>query len=291
MPLKFNGAWRFIPPGDGRFINQSVPDRAVAEFIDLIMKVSTQGDRQSAIEHFKGYFCTSAGVPHSWSTSDSWAMTDLWTYAGQAASNAPLFIEAFYDACQTFRGNDEEAFAPDVEMINSILVKHDIGYAIRPPRLELREDSVPIVAVAEAPPTLAERAVEILHNSLNRSEELLAQNRSREAVQECLWLLETVVTAFRGRETQNEKVEGKYFNQIVKELRRANAGTSLERILDWMTALHGYLSSPTGGGVRHGLDLNEGVPIGDNDARLFCNLIRSYLSFLLVEHERLGRCR
>jgi hypothetical protein len=31
----------------------------------------------------------------------------------------------------------------------------------------------------------------------------------------------------------------------------------LNQVLGWMTALHGYLSSPTGGGVRHGLDLND----------------------------------
>jgi hypothetical protein len=75
----------------------------------------------------------------------------------------------------------------------------------------------------------------------------------------------------------------------VRELRQANAGTTLQRVLDWMAALHGYLSSPAGGGVRHGLDLDEGVPISENEARLFCNLIRSYLSYLLVEYERLSR--
>ena len=60
-------------------------------------------------------------------------------------------------------------------------------------------------------------------------------------------------------------------------------------MLDGVTSVHGYLSSPTGGGVRHGLDLSKGVELGPNEARLFCNLIRSYLSFLLAEHERLNR--
>jgi hypothetical protein len=124
---------------------------------------------------------------------------------------------------------------------------------------------------------------------LKRSEELLAQHRGREAVQEALWLLETVATAFRGMDTGVDKVEGRYFNQIVKELRRAKPGTTLDQVLLWLTALHGYLSSPSGGGVRHGLDLNEGVQISENEARLFCNLIRSYLSFLLIEHEQLAR--
>ena len=146
-----------------------------------------------------------------------------------------------------------------------------------------------MVPVAEVPPPLAERAAELLQASLSRSEELLSERRSREAVQESLWLLETVATAFRGLDMGVDKVEGKYFNQIVKDLRKAKAGTTLDRVMEWMTALHGYLSSPSGGGVRHGLDLDRGVPISDNEARLFCNLIRSYLSFLLIEHEHLAR--
>lgn len=52
------------------------------------------------------------------------------------------------------------------------------------------------------------------------------------------------------------------------------------------TTLHGYLSSPTGGGVRHGTDLKEGIAIQPHEARLYCNLARSYLSFLLEEHDQ-----
>lgn len=33
----------------------------------------------------------------------------------------------------------------------------------------------------------------------------------------------------------------------------------------------------TGGGVRHGVDLREGVALQINEARLYCNLIRSYI--------------
>ena len=54
-----------------------------------------------------------------------------------------------------------------------------------------------------------------------------------------------------------------------------------------MMALHGYLSSPTGGGIRHGLDLSDGNPVQINEARLYCNLIRSYITYLSTEHERL----
>jgi hypothetical protein len=59
--------------------------------------------------------------------------------------------------------------------------------------------------------------------------------------------------------------------------------------LDWTTSLHGYLSSPTGGGVRHGIDLKSGVAIDPTEARLFCNLIRSYFGFLIAQHEQFTR--
>ncbi|MBE3063458.1 MAG: hypothetical protein IMZ69_00340 [Spirochaetes bacterium] len=288
MPLKFPGAWRFKPPADGRFANQAVPSAAIEECIALIMRVATQGDRQDVLEHFKGYFAGATGSSHSRSSNASWAETDLWAYARSAAANAPLFIEAFYDACRSF-ATDDENWAPDVDMINEVLAKHRIGYVIKLPRLEAREDATEVVVVPPPPPSLAENAADVLQNSLTRAEELLSQGRGREAVQESLWLLETVTTAFRGLETATGTVEGKYFNRIVCELRDADSTGTLKSALDWIVGLHGYLSSPTGGGVRHGLDLNDGMPIDENAARLFCNLIRSYLSFLLVEHQRLAR--
>jgi hypothetical protein len=62
--------------------------------------------------------------------------------------------------------------------------------------------------------------------------------------------------------------------------------TQQAQILNWMTALHGYLSSPTGGRVHHGSALKESVAIVPHEARLYCNLIRSYITFLIEEHER-----
>src|SRR5690606_29805103 len=69
-------------------------------------------------------------------------------------------------------------------------------------------------------------------------------------------------TAFRGIESEADAIRGKYFNEIVRDLRCLARGSTLERVLDWMAGLHGFLSSPTGGGIRHGLDLNMGIPIG-----------------------------
>ena len=175
-------------------------------------------------------------------------------------------------------------------MINRILVKYDIGYEISPPNLILRKkENLPLVEIIERPSTLEEDAIELYQKSLKRSEELITEGKGREAVQEILWLLESVTTAFRGLETEATIIEGKYFNKITKELKQANRGKSLEQIFDWLTSLHGYLSSPTGGGVRHGLDFKSDRSFDISEARLYCNLIRSYLGFILSEHERLSR--
>ena len=77
-------------------------------------------------------------------------------------------------------------------------------------------------------------------------------------------------------------------NKIAEDLRRYQKGTTLSQVFSWITALHGYLSSPTGGGVRHGVDLRSGISVQPNEARLFCNLIRSYVSYLMAEHDRLN---
>jgi hypothetical protein len=291
MPLKFNGRWRFEPPNDTEYVLHRIPPGAVDEFVELVRRLAPQGDRWGTLELFKRHFVESTGATHWRSSALHFAEHDLLRDAQAAAGNAPLFIEAFFDACRAFEGNDEDRYAPDAERINAVLVTHNVGFEIRGDRLVLRGREPELIAVNAAAPTLAERSVQVVQESLQRASQMLDQGRGREAVQESLWLLETVTTAFRGLDTEGGSIEGRYFNQIVRELRTTNPGGALGLILQWALGLHGYLSSPTGGGVRHGLDLQAGVQITQNEARLFCNLIRSYVSFLLVEHERMVRGR
>ncbi|MCH8039812.1 MAG: hypothetical protein IH977_05630 [Nitrospinae bacterium] len=288
--LHFNASWRLTSPTDGNFHNRTIPPGAVEEFNGLIMRLATQGNRKEILEHFKKHFCYVVGTTYYPSSNESWAESDLQTYMDEAAGqNAPLFIEAFFDACEILRNSGGQFWAPDAPMINQLLDRHRIGYQINPPNLVLRESEAPLVEVPDNPPTLAGRATEVFQTSLRNSERLLSEGHGREAVQETLWLLETVTTAFRGAETATGTVEGRYFNDIAKDLRRLERGNTFQQIISWMKSLHGFLSSPTGGGVRHGLDLNSGVELRLSEARLICNLLRSYLTFLLSEHERLTR--
>lgn len=279
MGLRFPGMWRFTPPADGHFINSSIPDPVIWELRDVIERIAGQGNRWSLLEHFKSFFGAA-----SRSSSESWAESDLISAMQASARNAPIFIESFANACDALRNNPDEWYAPDAGFLNTILAKHNIGYEIRPPDLVAREIGGAPISVPAPAPSIAETTQKVIANSLRRSEELLSEGRARESVQEILWLLETVATAFRGVETESGKVEGKYFNQIVRELKKQNPGSTLQRVLDWITTMHGYLSSPKGGGVRHGIDLQEGVFLDLHEARLFCNLTRSYISFLLAEY-------
>jgi hypothetical protein len=102
-------------------------------------------------------------------------------------------------------------------------------------------------------------------------------------------LLETVSTAFEGSEHEDGTVTGKYFNRIIGDLKRFNRGRVLSEVISWMEKVHGYLSSPSGGGVRHGAVLSDSYELTEGEARLFCDLTRSYLTYLLhVTHQRLG---
>lgn len=287
MGLRFPGTWRFTPPPDGAFINSNIPDAVVWEFADVIEKVISQGtDRWSLLEHFKGCFGTS-----SRSSSESWAESDLYSAMRQSAKNAPLFLEQLVNGFEQLQTRTPGWFIPGAAFINAILAKNNIGYEIRPPDLVVREACSKPIPVSLPEPSMEQKSRDKIEKSLKRSEELLDEGRPREAVQESLWLLETVATAFRGLETGSGKIEGKYFNHIVRDIRSKHSGSTLEQVLSWITTMHGFLSSPTGGGVRHGTDLDRGVELDQNQALLFCNLIRSYVQFLLREHGTLTGAR
>ena len=94
--LQFDGTWRFESPGN---ISRDV----INDFAELIGKIPTDGDLRAKFEHFKAYFAPAAGATSGYSSNASWAESDLHSYMSRAPQNAPLFIEAFYDACEAFR--------------------------------------------------------------------------------------------------------------------------------------------------------------------------------------------
>jgi hypothetical protein len=278
--LKFPNDWRYEAPGE------RLPFAVTAKFSEFVTRIAMQGDRWAVVEHYKRFFSGAAGMSYHASSSLSWAESDLSTAMDAAAANTPLFIEAFYDACRALQEQHPDFGMPDVARINRVLAEYDTGYEIREPDLLFVSQSPP-VPVPDRAASLDEQARSIIQTSLKESERLLTEGRNRQAVAEILWLLETVATAFRGVDTGAGTVQEKYFNKIAQELRRHHKGGMLEQVLNWVTALHGFLSSPTGGGVRHGTDIRSAVEVPSGDARLYCNLIRSYIGYLM--NERMSR--
>ena len=279
--LRFDGNWRFESPGQ-------LEHAVVSKFRDLINRICAHGRSWQVLEHFKDYFSKAAGCHPCYQSSDeAWASTDLDNYMDAAAQNAPLFIEAFHDACETLARDYPEVTTPGVERINRMLSDQNAGYQINPPNLVTTLEHFPI-SIPDQTPSLDAQATAIIDEAMQASDRAFAINNGRQAVQELLWLLETISTAFRGLEVPEGSIQGHYFNKIIGELRQSGQPHQ-NRILQWMMSLYGYLSSPTGGGVRHGVDLKDGLALDINEARLYCNLIRSYLTFLISEHERLTR--
>jgi hypothetical protein len=206
---------------------------------------------------------------------------------GEAAGNAPLFIEAFHSACELLQQQNPEMVLPDTSRINRVLSDGGAGYQIDPPNLIATSAQVSIT-VPQQVPSLDAQAQSMIEQALEASERALAEGNGRQAVQDVLWVLETISTAFRSPDILDGSIQGRYFNRIIGELRQRGRGHQ-EQIFQWMMTLHGYLSSPTGGGVRHGVDLRDGLALQIDEARLYCNLIRSYLNFLIAEHGRLRR--
>ena len=276
--LQFEGKWRFDSPS-------ALEREVVWTFRQLIDRISSQGRRKEILEHFKYHFASAVGESFYPSSNESWASTDLDTAMENAAANAPIFIEAFYSACEALEGNDPELEMPGIPRINRILNDAQAGFQIDPPRL-IATRKHRVIVVPKEVPSLDRRAKAAIENALDASQRALDNGNGRQAVQEALWLLETFSTAFRSEKILDGNIQGLYFNKIINELQRSGHGHQ-KQILKWMVNLHGYLSSPTGGGVRHGVDLNDGLEPSMNEARLYCNLIRSYLTFLISEHERL----
>ncbi len=278
--LRFTSKWRVTPPPDGTLKTSIIPNPAVSDFYSIIKTMvgsAPHGEGWDVLEHFKGYFASAGGGYGGRSSSWDFAEYDLGKRMEDASANAPKFIEAFYDGCESARTAWSTIHVPDAEFINAVLEKHDIGYLVEPPDLKLRQNAQ---LVSVSPSSLLDTAHRELREADQRSRELLQEGRPREAVQSSLFLLESIATAFN-----QVGVKGSYFNEIVKQLKAARPGTMFSRALEWLTQLHGFLSAPKGGGVRHGIDISKD-PIEPHEAELCCNLIHSYINYILTEYER-----
>src|SRR5207244_4017983 len=91
----------------------------------LIKVIAEQGPFQEILEGFKSRFATGTT---SWSSSASWAETDLYTYMNDAAANAPRFIASFVDGCGDWAAEGKDV--PGIDVLNEILANQKAGYQV-----------------------------------------------------------------------------------------------------------------------------------------------------------------
>lgn len=271
--LNFNDNWRYDSPGP-------IPQQVDLEFFKLINRFA-KGE-QSVFEHFKQTFGSASGNVPSTSSNASWASSDLGNYMSEAAANAPMYIEAFYDGWKSL---SNEYPVINVDVINRILFENGTRYQIDSDKLLY--DGPAIIPSPQLPKSLLDEAKKIIEASLKEGDKLISEGRYRPTVQEILWLLETIITVFDGIEIDGQAVAGKYFNQIIDRLAKQTDGTTLKQVIEWVRKVHGYLSAPAGGGIRHGVHLADGVATTPNEAILYYNLAKSYITYFLGEYENI----
>lgn len=129
MPLKYPGEWKFEGPGE------EIPIAAVSEFHDVILKIAAgHPERWDILESFKAAFGRSA-----YSSSESWAESDLYSAMKEHAENAALFLDAIWAGIETVK---QRTTVPPHTYINSILRKHSIPFLLDPPQLLLQRGDV-----------------------------------------------------------------------------------------------------------------------------------------------------
>jgi hypothetical protein len=254
-----------IPPADDRYIKGKIPPDVFDAFFSFVNVTARGSDPEEIYWIFRREF-------------------NIREAMRRAMDNAPVFIDAFYKACAEVTEKFGAEKAPSVLTINQLLQKHNIGYVIEPPELRLRGD---VSLVPVQPSSLLARAREEFKAAIERSEELLHANKGNEAVQQIWWLLESISTSFRGLTINQTEIQGEYFNEVMKAVKRASEGSLLSNASRWVMDLQSYLSDTSGGGIRHGRELRLGG-LQTHEAELFCNLTRSYISYLLVEYELLS---
>jgi hypothetical protein len=286
--LQFDPRWIFQPPADDELHHGSLPGETVQECLTLIRRVIPEDYRQGTWETFKRGFYPKSGRTYSRSSDSRWAEYDCEAAMFDAASNAPVWIGTFYSSWKELEGTNRIPIVGIEDLLNGILVQTGVGYVVEPPNLRA-VGQIATLALVELPAAIGTVERQRVEDSLQLATEHMDRGDFRNAVMESLWLLDSAIMVYQGLVLPTGRVAGAYFTPIVGSLRRLNVGASLAHIMGWMNTMYGYLSSPGGGQVRHGMDLSAELALTANEARLYCNLIRAYIEYLLAEHERLTR--
>lgn len=132
MKLKFPDDWRFEWSGE------AIPIAAVREFHSLLLRIANSAEkRRYVLESFKTEFGRAG-----YSSSESWAESDLYDAMTDEAANAALFVDQLWSCIQLV---GDELATPSTAKVNKMLAEHHIPLLIDPPNLRMRQVDAAIV--------------------------------------------------------------------------------------------------------------------------------------------------
>jgi hypothetical protein len=283
--MDFPNAWRWSSPKVPAPYVSTIPESVLEELVSLATRLSAFSDKgeKAGLETFKARVCSALGRAYSESSSGSWTHTDLVALSNELSLNPPLLIEAYVTAAKLLTDGKGQPVLVDPAPINVILERGSVGFVVRGDSIVLRGGVEPDISPA---PTLIEQSNQELAAAWTRAEELLGEGQNREAVTAIWWVVESVLTVFKGRKVGSSVVEGAYFNEILKSLKKAAPNTFIRLSLSLSAQLQELLSDPKKAAVRHGgtFDMARMSP---REARLLIDLAKAFARFFCAEYEAL----
>jgi len=284
--MKYPPAWRFAPPKDTDRVNSTVPEEALEELLRLASRAAGlhPRGREAGLEHMKHSISATSGRGYSPSSSESWAETDLRRLLEGLKDEPPVLIEGIVTGCRSITDSEGRSILDDPTPINRIMEKFGMGYRISGDEILLGE-SIPPPTV-EPVPSLIEQTAAELGKAWKRADQLLDEGHPDEAVAKIWFVLESILTVFRGLKVGDQTVEGAYFNKVVHSLKGTEIDPTFKMVLDLASRVHGQLSDPSTGRLRHGSELGI-PPISPQEGRFLVGFAKSLGYYICSEYQRL----
>jgi hypothetical protein len=283
--LKYPAAWRFGPPRSSGSLTDSLPPGAVDGLVKFAMIAAGAhaSGRDRGLEHMKRSISEATGGSYYPSSSESWAETDLRLYVEEGRKNPPALIDGIVTGCRDTPVGTGEGLLFDPGPINAMLRTHGVGYEVVGD--ELRLSSLVGMPESTPAPSLLDNTQAELGVAWKRADELLSSGHPDEAVSKIWFVIESLLVAFRGLTIDGKMVEGSYFNEIVKSLRRRDLDPMFKMVLEIATRVHGQLSDPATGGIRHGRDPAL-EPTSQDDGQFLVAQARAIAYYICSQYQR-----
>lgn len=277
--ITFPKEWGFEPAANtDEWYLEEIPVEAARAIERLIHQIADSAESTKAtLEEFGRAFSASVGGSYYGSSDVGWAGTDLNSYLMDARTNPPKFLRTLVEAFNSVRDERTDQEIPEVAHLNKILETHRVGYIIQPDGvLTLRTD---YIGEEDTDVPLLVKARAELESSWDKANDLLVQGKPREALEAIWWVVESMTADFAGAKVAGVQVQGTYFNEVIKDIKKAYPGTVRHRALSLLEQIQHWLSDPKQLGIRHGASATA-QKVELPEARLIVGLVREYAKYL-----------